>query len=33
MAKIPEEEKNKFFIKTGILKFVDDKPVLTPGLL
>ena len=30
MTKIPEEEKDKFFIKIGILKFVDDKPVFDP---
>lgn len=30
MTKISEEEKDKFFIKTGILKFVDDKPVFDP---
>lgn len=30
MAQIPEEEKDKFFVKTGIVKFVDNKPIFDP---
>ena len=30
MTKIPEEEKDKFFVKTGIIKFVDNKPIFDP---
>ena len=30
MTRIPEEEKDKFFVKTGIVKFVDNKPIFDP---
>lgn len=30
MTQIPEEEKDKFFVKTGIVKFVDNKPIFDP---
>lgn len=30
MTKISEDEKTKFFLKTGVLKIVDNKPFFDP---
>ena len=30
MTKISESEKEKFFIKTGIIKFIENKPYYDP---
>ena len=30
MTQISEEEKDKFFVKTGIVKLVDNKPIFDP---